>query len=491
MVENTSSRWTDIHACRQAAHSIRRSLPKLGAILLAGIVFTLRTTAVAADISVEFDHVNQPSETSCDPLALTHGESFKVVITNTDTNQFEYVVIGIQISRPPAPGVLAVGTDKKELTLQHDRKYGGYSVRVTRKPGAPVDPERTSKIWYIPVTTVGWETDIAGGFTISDLTNPIYEVRTVGGVSTVSRNQGAEDAVALGLAGFVHVYHGKLPWLAATFGLGITNQSNTAYFLGPSWRWADKGALTLGYGWGSIDRLPSGIHEGDVVTDPNALANRDSRVSGDVFLSFRSSSSPLATFSRSRSRNRASKNKTDELPRSVSRSAKLGGVIKDSQQPEKSRSQIKRDIQALKDLGIRLTDLSKGQLQGIPLSEKTRAAVLAAHGMARNALSRHYRYLSSLLEEEDVAGIRTALTGELKPHVQDVAKQHEAERWRDELLSGDERPLAAFVERYPECDRTRVRLLVRNARKELELGKPPKSARLLFQYVRRVTDPQD
>ncbi len=166
-------------------------------------------------------------------------------------------------------------------------------------------------------------------------------------------------------------------------------------------------------------------------------------------------------------------------------------MIKDSQADEKSRSQVKRDLRALKDLGIRLAGLSKGQLREIPLSDETRAAIWAAQGMARNALQRHYRYLSSLLAEEDVAAIRTALTGELQPHLKDVTEQHEAERWRDELLTGDERQFAAFVERYPKFDRTHVRLLVRNTRKELDLGKPPRSARLLFRYLRRLSDPRD
>jgi ribosome-associated protein len=166
-------------------------------------------------------------------------------------------------------------------------------------------------------------------------------------------------------------------------------------------------------------------------------------------------------------------------------------MIKDSQQDEKSRSQVKRDFRALKDLGIRLAGLSKGQLSAIPLSEKTRAAVLAAQGIARNALQRHYRHLSSLLGQEDVAAIRAALGDELKPHVKDVASLHEAERLRDELLSGDERQLAAFVTRYPECDRTHVRLLVRNARKELDHDKPPRSARLLYRYLKRLSDTGD
>ena len=163
----------------------------------------------------------------------------------------------------------------------------------------------------------------------------------------------------------------------------------------------------------------------------------------------------------------------------------------DSHHDEKSRSQVKRDFRALKDLGIRLAGLSKGQLQAIPLSEEAREAILAAQGIARNALQRHYRYVSSLLAEEDVAAIRTALTGEQQPHVEDVAKQHAMEQLRDELLSGDERPLAGFIERYPGCDRAHVRLLVRNARKELDSGKPPRSARLLYRYLRRLSDPRD
>ena len=86
-------------------------------------------------------------------------------------------------------------------------------------------------------------------------------------------------------------------------------------------------------------------------------------------------------------------------------------MIEDPQQNEKSRSQIKREFRDLKDLGIRLAGLSRGELLAIPLSEKTRDALLAAKGMTRAALQRQYRYLSALLVEEDVAAIRAALPG--------------------------------------------------------------------------------
>jgi len=160
-------------------------------------------------------------------------------------------------------------------------------------------------------------------------------------------------------------------------------------------------------------------------------------------------------------------------------------------QEEKSRSQVKRDFRALKDLAMQLATLPKGQLRAMPLSEKAREATLASHGMARNALHRHYRYLSALLASEDVGAIRAALAGAQRPHVKDVARLHEAEQWRDKLLSGDETHLAALFARYPECDRDHVRRLVGAAREEQELGKSPKSARQLFRYLRQLEDGTD
>ena len=166
-------------------------------------------------------------------------------------------------------------------------------------------------------------------------------------------------------------------------------------------------------------------------------------------------------------------------------------MTENSQQDEKSRSQIKREFRELKDLGIRLAGLSKGQLRAIPLSDGTRDALLAAKGMTRTALQRQYRHVSSLLAREDVAAIRAALAGQLQPHAREVAALHEAERWRDKLLSADEGQLAAFAERYPECDRTHLGQLVRNAKNERDLNKPPRSARQLFRYLRQLVGQQD
>lgn len=83
----------------------------------------------------------------------------------------------------------------------------------------------------------------------------------------------------------------------------------------------------------------------------------------------------------------------------------------DRTEEPKSRSQAKREHLALKDLGKTLAGLSERQLLCLPLSEDTRAAVLTTKRLSRGALQRHYRYLASLLTQEDVAGIRVALAG--------------------------------------------------------------------------------
>jgi len=166
-------------------------------------------------------------------------------------------------------------------------------------------------------------------------------------------------------------------------------------------------------------------------------------------------------------------------------------VTRNPEQDEKSRSQVKREFRQLKELGIELAALSQGQLRDMPLSERMRDALLAAKTMTRTALQRQYRYIASLMVDEDAAALRAALAGELQPHVEEVAALHEAEHWRDELLSADDSRVAAFVERYPDCDRTHLRQLVRNAKKERSLDKPPKSARQLFRYIRQLSASAD
>jgi ribosome-associated protein len=66
-----------------------------------------------------------------------------------------------------------------------------------------------------------------------------------------------------------------------------------------------------------------------------------------------------------------------------------------------------------------------------------------------------------------------------------TAYLHALERWRERLL-GDDDALTEFAAAYPDCDLTRLRTLIRAARKEQETQAAPSSFRELFQALKGI-----
>ena len=151
-----------------------------------------------------------------------------------------------------------------------------------------------------------------------------------------------------------------------------------------------------------------------------------------------------------------------------------------------SKSQRKRDMDALQDLGKELVELSKDTLKKMQLPEDLLTAILdykrfTAHG----ALRRQLQYIGKLMRDVDPEPIRQYLLvikGESAEH---IAWQHLLERWRERLMS-DDKMSATFINEFPGVDPQQLRTLVRNARKEQAESKPPKSFRLLFQLIKQA-----
>jgi len=149
----------------------------------------------------------------------------------------------------------------------------------------------------------------------------------------------------------------------------------------------------------------------------------------------------------------------------------------------KSKSQIKREMHKLQALGKQLVELSPKQLVDIPVSDKLRDAVIAARSLKHGAVRRQLQYIGSLMPKEDAASIRMKLHKLQQPHKDEVKAFHELEQWRDKLLLGDQDLLNELANKFVNFDRQHIRQLIRNAKKEQERNKPPKSARLLFRYL--------
>jgi ribosome-associated protein len=73
---------------------------------------------------------------------------------------------------------------------------------------------------------------------------------------------------------------------------------------------------------------------------------------------------------------------------------------------EKSKSQIKRELHALQDLGERLTTLKPDVLAKLPLTDALqRALAEAPKHKAHIARKRHLQYIGKLMREQDIEAI--------------------------------------------------------------------------------------
>lgn len=153
-----------------------------------------------------------------------------------------------------------------------------------------------------------------------------------------------------------------------------------------------------------------------------------------------------------------------------------------------SKSQRKRDMDALQAIGAELTELNDQQLAGIELPETLRDAVIEARGMKRNeARRRQVQYIGKLMRRVDPGPIRAKLDGFKSVSAEHTAQLHLIERWRERLLA-DPAAVAEFIGAYPEADSQQLRTLIRNTADERARGKPPKHFRALFQMVRGLVE---
>jgi len=159
-------------------------------------------------------------------------------------------------------------------------------------------------------------------------------------------------------------------------------------------------------------------------------------------------------------------------------------LVNDEIQP--SKTQRKKQMTELQELGAELVELSVEQLAQILLPETLRDAVTAARQTVKfGARRRQLQYIGKLMRTVDPEPIRAQLDVWKNTSHEHIAWLHQIERWRDRLLA-DESALNEFVSTYPRADTQHLRTLLRNTLRERELNKAPKSYRALFQALREV-----
>ena len=158
---------------------------------------------------------------------------------------------------------------------------------------------------------------------------------------------------------------------------------------------------------------------------------------------------------------------------------------------EISKSQRKRDANELLDLAKKLIAMPESRLKRMPMDDDLREEIEFARNIrAHGARKRQLMTVGKMLRKRDTEELIDAVNGIDQKNRQVNARFHHIEAWRDRLVEGSDQDLSELLEQSPDINVQTLRRLIRSAKKEAKLGKPPAASRKLFKLLRE-TDGQN
>jgi ribosome-associated protein len=159
----------------------------------------------------------------------------------------------------------------------------------------------------------------------------------------------------------------------------------------------------------------------------------------------------------------------------------------DQEYDRPSKSELKRQSDALQKLGEQLIEAPRDRVKRVPMPDNLRDAILMCQTITNHeGKRRQVQFVGKLmrsLDEEEVGVIQRTIESWKGTSKAEAAALHALERRRDKLLA-DDKALTQLLEEHPELDVPHLRALIRNARKEQAENKPPKAYREIFQILK-------
>lgn len=154
-----------------------------------------------------------------------------------------------------------------------------------------------------------------------------------------------------------------------------------------------------------------------------------------------------------------------------------------------SKSQLKREMDALQKLGESLVAEPRDRVKRVPMPEDVRDAILECQQIKdHEGRRRQMQYVGKkmrTLEPDELAVIQKTIDSWHGASKAETAAMHALERRREKLLA-DDQALTELLNRHPDVDVQHMRTLIRNARKEQAENKPPKAYREIFQILKQL-----
>ncbi len=146
---------------------------------------------------------------------------------------------------------------------------------------------------------------------------------------------------------------------------------------------------------------------------------------------------------------------------------------------DSSRTDMKRESDALQKLGEDLLDLRSDLLARLQLSDKLLDALAEARRITNfEGKRRQMQYIGKImrkLEESQVAAIHAAMDEQRNGSPTEKLSVLQAEQWRERLLA-DDGALAEWLDSFPATDTQQIRALIRQARKDGQAAPPVAAA---------------
>lgn len=165
-------------------------------------------------------------------------------------------------------------------------------------------------------------------------------------------------------------------------------------------------------------------------------------------------------------------------------------AARDEERGGPSKSELKRRMHALQQLGETLTGLSEKQLSQLPIDSGRLLQVIreARDIRSHSARRRHLQLIGKLMREVDPEPIQKALQVMDRGHRESTEAFHQLEQLRNEMLAAGPPGVELAATRWPQADRQHLRQLIVQHQRELQRGKPPAASRKLFRYLRELQE---
>lgn len=168
----------------------------------------------------------------------------------------------------------------------------------------------------------------------------------------------------------------------------------------------------------------------------------------------------------------------------------MDDVYEDDWEEGPSKSELKRRMTELQQLGEKLTQLTPAQLAKVAITDQRLIEAIdqAKRINARGGKRRQLQYIGKLMRDIDADPIRQAINDLEQGNQAENQRFHRLENLRDILLTRGDAGLESVIEQLPGADRQHLRQLLRKHQREVSEGKPQATARKIFRYLRALDD---